>query len=386
MSRHNVEPFFIMTAALAFGTACGSDSEESNEATAGSGGTVTGGTAGGGGAATGGVGSGGIQGGGGSGGIMPMTGGSPPVTGGAGGVGGMSGAGGSGGTPIPVGCQAPVPNPSPGNTCSGTAPPALQLTEVTGGLNVPVFLTHAPGDMDTLYVLEREGTIRTITNGVLDATPFLDIQSTVEGPGPAGEQGLLGLAFDPNYQDTGRFWVYYTVSGGENAVASFTGTPGQPANASSGGILIQLEHISFAGNHNGGMIAFGPDGCLFVAVGDGGGANDPEGRGQNTSDALGSILRLDLDGYPTPAPGNMTGANVFPHLWDYGLRNPWRFSFDRATGDLYIGDVGQGDWEEIDIEPAGTGQRNYGRNVMEGDHCFIPGQQHPRHGRPLRVR
>jgi len=378
MIGHNViraaTPWITVAAIIA--VACGSDSEPS--AGGGSGGTSAGGATGGagsggtsaGGTSTGGTSSGGSVGvGGTSGSAGTNDGGSTGGSSGSSGTGGNAGTGGG----TAVGCRAPTPAASPGNTCKGTAPPALRLTEVTRNLSAPTFITYAPGDTQRLYVLERQGRIRTITNGTLDTAPFLDIDNLVGPAGLAGERGLLGLAFDPNYQQSGKFWVYYTPDStdGHNTIASFLGTPGQPADASSHGIVLDVPHVdNVIGNHNGGMIAFGSDGCLYVGVGDGGGSGDPQGKGQDTSDALGSILRIDVDQYPQAAPGNMTGTNVYPHLWDYGLRNPWRFSFDRSTGDLYIGDVGQDAWEEVDVEPAGTGQRNYGWDIMEGNHCY----------------
>jgi glucose/arabinose dehydrogenase len=245
---------------------------------------------------------------------------------------------------------------------------------VTQGLSSPVFVTQAPGDPSRLFVVQHRGTIAVIRNGAVEPTRFLDISSIVGGAGLAGEQGLLGLAFDPDYQKTGRFWVKYsaTTGSGADTVAAYKGTPGQPADPASGRILAEIStnHLNGLGNHNGGMLAFGRDGCLYIAYGDGGGAGDTQATGQNPSDVFGSLLRIDVDRFPAPAPGNLTGPNVNPHVWDYGLRNPWRFSFDRASGDLYIGDVGQDAWEEVDVEPAETGRRNYGWNTMEAKHCF----------------
>jgi glucose/arabinose dehydrogenase len=356
-------------------SACAADETPDGPGTGGSGGAATGGTA----ASTSEGGSSPSGTGGttaGTGGI-PGTGGATPP-GGSGGVStaGTAGADGSAGSPPqPAGCRAPTPNAAVGNACHGTAPPPLVLTEVARDLSAPVFLTHAPGDASRLFVAERGGVIRVIRDGAVETTAFLDISDRVRAGGPAGEQGLLGLAFDPSYAETGRFWLNYTSQDGvgDTVVSSFSGTPVQPADPTSEQVLFSVEQTSFFGNHNGGMIAFGPDGCLYVGMGDGGGGGDPDGHGQNASTALGNLLRVDVDRYPTPAPGNMGGAGVHPHTWDYGLRNPWRFSFDRATGDLYIGDVGQNAWEEVNVEPAGTGHRNYGWAAMEGTHCFTPG-------------
>jgi hypothetical protein len=195
---------------------------------------------------------------------------------------------------------------------------------------------------------------------------FLDVQVT----SGFNEQGLLGLAFDPRYQDNGRFFINYTIDDGfgvQTRIESYLVSASDPnvADPTSQELLFSFDQPQQ--NHNGGMLAFGPDGCLFASTGDGGGGNDPNGNGQMLSTPLGKLLRFDPDDPDNGAPGNLSAA--VPHIWDYGLRNPWRFSFDRMTGDLYIGDVGQDHWEEVDVEPAGTGQVNYGWKVMEGMHC-----------------
>jgi glucose/arabinose dehydrogenase len=266
-----------------------------------------------------------------------------------------------------------VPSRDPGNVCKNTPPPALRLTEVQRGLTKPVFLTHAPGDAERLFVVEIAGRVRVLRSGTLEPTPFMDIVSIVKSDAFVGEQGLLGIAFHPRFAETGRLWVSYTAKSGngDNVVAEYRVGPNGTVDNASARILVNEVHPSFLGNHNGGMLAFGPDGCLYTSLGDGGDGDDPGDRGQNPAEPLGSILRIDVDAFPAPAPGNMTGQGVDPRLWGYGLRNPWRFSFDRSTGDLYIGDVGQGAWEEIDVEPAGTGHRNYGWKVMEGKHCRV---------------
>lgn len=323
-----------------------------------SGGTTSGGTAG----ATGGTG---------------LTGGTAGAGGASGGSSGSAGTGGSGGSGKTA-CKAPQPSQNTGNACKNAPPPALKLSPVVTGLALPVFVTQAPGDKTKLYVVEQRGVIRVVKGGQIEGTPFLDITSKVASAiesGVAGEQGLLGLAFDPNYQQTGRFWLKYSKAGtarGDNVVAQYEATPGGNADPASEKVLADISqpHPNILRSHNGGMLAFGPDGCLYIGYGDGGGFGDPPGNGQATNDVFGAILRIDVENFPAAAPGNMTGANVNPHLWDYGLRNPWRFSFDATTGDLYIGDVGQDAWEEIDVEPAGTGHLNYGWNVMEAAHCF----------------
>ena len=243
------------------------------------------------------------------------------------------------------------------------------------GLRFPVSIAHAPGDSTRLFVVERTGTIRIFRAGALLPTPFVTVSGVVSG---FNEQGLLDVAFDPNYATTGHFYVFVIRSGSggfnsfQTAIVRYTVSSADPdvADPNSATPLFTLSRDAL--NHNGGKLAFGPDGCLYAGLGDGGGSNDqhgPIGNGQDTTQQLGKLLRLDVDNYPTPAPGNLSGENVNPHIWDYGLRNPWRFSFDRATGDLYIADVGQNTWEEVNVEAAGTGKLNYGWRPMEGMHC-----------------
>lgn len=253
----------------------------------------------------------------------------------------------------------------------GPVPVALQ--QVAAGLSFPLYLTAPPGDA-RLFILEKTGAIRVVKDGALLPTPFLDLSARVSG-GP--EQGLLGLAFDPAYASNGRFVVHYTDVSGNTTVSSYRVSAGDPdrADASSEAILLTVEQ-PFP-NHNGGQILFGPDGMLYIGLGDGGGGGDPGGRGQSLADLLGDILRVDVGsgtGYTVPADNpfvQQTGAR--PEVWSYGLRNPWRFSFDAATGDLYIADVGESAWEEVDVvTPAAGAARgaNFGWNVMEGRHCY----------------
>lgn len=266
-------------------------------------------------------------------------------------------------------------------SCSGdgpvnSGPPddsvgTMSLSLVADGFSSPVYVTHAPADGDRLFVVERGGTIDIIRNGSVLGTPFLDIRDRVAA---GGERGLLGLAFHPNYSANGAFFVYYTDSNGDSRVSRFTVT-GSPDMADPGSEDVLLTVAQPFSNHNGGMIAFGPDGMLYVGLGDGGSGGDPRGNGQDSTTLLGSILRIDVDGgnpYTVPADNPLIGAtSARGEIWAYGLRNPWRFSFDRVTGDLYIGDVGQGAWEEIDVQQASSsGGENYGWNVMEGTHCY----------------
>jgi glucose/arabinose dehydrogenase len=247
--------------------------------------------------------------------------------------------------------------------------PPLQLVEVARGFERPLFVTGAAGDLVRLYVVEQQGVVRLVKNGAVQAAAFLDIQDLVT-PGGPGEQGFLGLALHPDYASNGRFFVHYTDVDGDTVVAEYARALGNADAAAPQAIRVLLTVEQPFANHNGGSIAFGADGLLYIGLGDGGSGGDPMNNAQNTMSKLGKILRIDVDRYPSPPPGNLPGAD--PDVWDLGLRNPFRFSFDRETGDLYIGDVGQQLFEEIDFEPAGSGQRNYGWRVLEGLHCFNP--------------
>ena len=236
---------------------------------------------------------------------------------------------------------------------------------LTGGLNRPVGFTNAGDGSGWLFVLEQEGLIRIVQDQELLAEPFLDIRDRVGSN--ANEQGLLGLVFHPQYTQNGYLYVNYTDQNGGTVIARFSisADPGL-ADPESEVRLLQIPQPY--GNHNGGALAFGPDGYLYIGTGDGGSGGDPQGNGQSLDTLLGKILRIDVDnGDPYTNPvGNLKGE-----IWAYGLRNPWRFSFDRLTGDLYMGDVGQGDWEEIDYWPAGNpGGANFGWNFREGAHPF----------------
>jgi glucose/arabinose dehydrogenase len=262
--------------------------------------------------------------------------------------------------------------------CSGDGPSGptvgtgARLQEVAGGLSLPLYLTAPPGDVARLFIVEKTGAIRIIKDGVLVTDPFLDLTSRVS---TGSEQGLLGLAFYPDYATTGRFIVHFTDLEGTTTLSRFqvSSNPDVADPVSERIILTAAQPFS---NHNGGQVAFGPDGFLYLGLGDGGGGGDPHNRGQDLSDFLGSILRIDVrtgDPYAVP-PDNPFLQSTVPEVWSYGLRNPWRFSFDRATGDLYIADVGELSWEEVDVSTAATGGgkgANYGWNIMEGSHCFL---------------
>jgi glucose/arabinose dehydrogenase len=248
-----------------------------------------------------------------------------------------------------------------------------RLQQVATGLDFPVYLTAPPADVSRLFIVQKTGAIRIIENGTLRPTPFLDISGQVSG---GGEQGLLGLAFPPDYPANGRFVVHYTDTGGNTRLSTFqvSSDPNVADPASEQVILTAEQPYS---NHNGGQVVFGPDGLLYLGLGDGGSANDPQGRGQDLSDLLGSILRLDVQAgtsYTVPPDNPFVGqAGARPEIWSYGLRNPWRFSFDRATGDLYIADVGQDRYEEVDVATSDAGRGkglNFGWNRMEGAHCL----------------
>ena len=239
-----------------------------------------------------------------------------------------------------------------------------------------VYLTHAGDGTDRLFVLLQPGRIMLFPNeeSIESAMVFLDIREQVSDCG--NEEGLLGLAFDPDYATSGHLYVYYTASAPRRSVVSrFSVHPDDPNRADPASEQIILQVPQPFANHNGGMLAFGPDGFLYIGLGDGGSAGDPRGNGQNPDTLLGSILRIDPSSpdaghsYSIPSDNPFISMNGFrEEVWAYGLRNPWRFSFDQETGALWAGDVGQNSYEEVDIIRQG---RNYGWNIMEGLHCFL---------------
>jgi len=254
-----------------------------------------------------------------------------------------------------------------GLACS--CPAAIRLEKVAGGFERPVWAGMPSQSSGLLWVMEQAGTIRLLE---LDAgntleKPFLDIRERVTRQG--NEQGLLGLAFAPDYKDSGRYYVYYNDKKDRTVVSRFTSADKRTTDPATEEILLRYDQPYR--NHNGGWIAFGPDGMLYIGSGDGGAANDPKGHGQNLDSLLGKLLRIDVSpakGYQIPKDNpfvNREGAR--PEIWAYGLRNPWRCSFDRDNGDLWIGDVGQNQWEEIDWMPKGKGAgANYGWRLREG--------------------
>lgn len=278
--------------------------------------------------------------------------------------------------------------PEAAEPATADAPPAptfnpdqvsLALAPVAEGLSGPLFVTHAGDGSGRLFVVEKPGTIHIISEGQVVQPAFLDLTDRVGSSG--SEQGLLGLAFDPTYTETGYFWVNYTDLNGDTVIARFQTPAETPDQADPASEFVVLQLAQPARNHNGGMLVFGPDGYLWVGTGDGGAANDRFGNGQNPSTLLGKMLRLDVTSdpntpYTIPADNpwveaDWNGADVADEIWAVGLRNPWRYSFDRATGDLWIADVGQNQYEEINFTPADSpGGLNYGWPIMEGAHCF----------------
>ena len=253
----------------------------------------------------------------------------------------------------------------------GAQAPGLQ--EIAVGLEDPVYLTHAGDGSGRLFIVEQAGRIRVLQDGALRKTPFLDIARVIKS---GGERGLLSIAFHPEFAETGFLYLNYTERDGDTVVARYS-VSAEPDRADLGSALRIISIDQPFSNHNGGQLQFGPDGYLYVGMGDGGWAGDPGNRAQNPRSLLGKMLRLDVDaagGYAIP-PDNPFAATTgaAPEIWALGLRNPWRFSFDRLTGDLYIGDVGQNKWEEIDFQPAvSQGGENYGWRIVEGAHCFNP--------------
>jgi glucose/arabinose dehydrogenase len=298
---------------------------------------------------------------------------------------------------VVVGCQpvrgtaSPIPQspglPASSNPGSTTGPastavlapttvPAISVklepfASVTGG---PLAIAAPDDGTGRLFVASQDGRIWVVrTDGSVPSDPMVDLRPRIKS---GGEQGLLGLALHPSFPTDPRVFVDYTNTDGDTVVASLTLDPGDP-NRLDPASLQQLlfVHQPFA-NHNGGALAFGPDGDLYVSLGDGGSGGDPQGNGQNTQALLGKILRLDIDGaaagqpYAIPATNPFANGGGAPEVWLYGLRNPWRMSFDRASGDLWIGDVGQNSFEEVDVARAGVGGSDFGWNRMEATHCY----------------
>lgn len=278
--------------------------------------------------------------------------------------------------PAPAATEEPAP-------AATTVPAAQSLPnpenavwqQVASGLDRPTDITSPRDGSGRVFVLEQVGRIRILQNGELIPTPYLDISNIVGSN--ASERGLLGLAFHPNYAENGFFFVNYTDRDGNTRIARFSVSASDPNQADPASRLELIRIQQPYGNHNGGALAFGPDGYLYAGLGDGGSAGDPLDAGQSLNTLLGKILRFDVNGgqpYAIPANNPFAAGGGEAEIWAYGLRNPWKIAFDRATGDLYIADVGQNQWEEINFTPAGSpGGLNYGWRFMEGSHDYSGG-------------
>jgi glucose/arabinose dehydrogenase len=269
---------------------------------------------------------------------------------------------------------APTPEPT------AATPAIIRLDVVAGGLESPLDIAAADDGSGRLFVAEQGGRIRIVRDGVTVERPMLDIGDRITA---GGERGLLGIALHPNFPTDPRVFADYTDLDGNTVVSSFTVAADDPdaLDPASEQILLQVDQPY--PNHNGGAVVFGPDGMLYISLGDGGSGGDPQGNGQRLDTLLAKILRIDVDvasdqvppyGIPSDNPYADGGGGARPEIWLSGLRNAWRIRFDRATGDLWIGDVGQGAWEEIDVVRAGQGGLNLGWNVMEGFHCYEPSE------------
>jgi glucose/arabinose dehydrogenase len=310
----------------------------------------------------------------------------------------LPGCGGSGsGAPSGRGATG-TPTPSattePTGTGEATATggwPTIGFEKAWSGLDQPLDLQPVPGTSD-LVIAEQSGRLRLVRGGTLLPAPFLDISGRISS---GGERGLLGVAFPATFADTGRFYVHYTDPTGDGIIARLTTVRGSAtADAKTERIVLRIPHRQYA-NHNGGQLTFGPDGYLWIGIGDGGGGGNPLGTGQRTDTLLAKLLRIDVEGVDGGAPPDTyrippsnpfaSGKGGRAEVWAWGLRNPWKFSFDRATGDLYIADVGQNAWEEIDrvanpMASAKPAERNFGWNLWEGDHPYPPGSSPARDG------
>jgi glucose/arabinose dehydrogenase len=287
---------------------------------------------------------------------------------------------------VPVAARDPLTAPADRST-EAVEPAALssgqlRVIRVTGGLSSPLGVTHAGDGSGRLFVVQRGGTVRVVKSGTLQAGNFLNISDRISC---CGERGLLGLAFHPNFETNRYLYVYYTRTDGDVVVARMTANAARTfAPETSLKPLLVINRVSSRTNHNGGAIAFGPDdGYLYLGVGDGGSANDPDNNGQDKDSLLGKILRIDIDGtghgvggtgYGIPADNPFVDKAGSDSVWAWGLRNPWRISFDRTTGNLFIGDVGQDKYEEVNRESnSSAGGRNFGWRIMEGKHCRVSG-------------
>jgi glucose/arabinose dehydrogenase len=302
------------------------------------------------------------------------------------GCGGSDGSSTARATPTATATEAPAETATAAPTPAATAQRrGVRLVRI-GSFNAPVFVTAPRGDRRVQFVVEQGGRIMVVRNGRKLGTPFLDISGQVTS---GGEQGLLSMAFAPDYPTSGRFYVYFTDKGGDQRVVEYRRQSADRADPGSARVVLVMQDSE--GNHNGGLLLFGPGGHLYIGTGDGGGGGDrhgSRGNAQNLGSLLGKILRID----PRPSGGraySVPRSNPFVsrsgargEIYAYGLRNPWRFSFDRRNGDLSIGDVGQGDVEEIDFVRSGRG-KNFGWRPFEGRRRYTPGESAPGHVRPV---
>jgi glucose/arabinose dehydrogenase len=256
--------------------------------------------------------------------------------------------------------------------------PNIELEQVASGLTMPVAVANVGDGSGRLFIAQQTGEIRILSGGSILLTPFLDISDLVS---TGNERGLHCLAFHPDYAETGLFYVDYTDLEGNTVVARYQVSKKDPNIADPDSAQTVLTQVQPGPEHNDGQLAFGPDGYLYIALGDGGCCGDPDGNGQDLETWLGKVLRVDVNGddfpgdpdrnYAVPPDNPFVGTAGLDEIWAYGFRNPWRFSFDPATGDLFIGDVGEISWEEINFQPASSsGGENYGWNILEATHCF----------------
>ena len=304
----------------------------------------------------------------------------------------------SSGAPSPIASALPSsasPSASPRATVAAASPPSasppptaaapfdpnglrIELEPIAEGFDTPLAAVEAGDGSRRIFVVERGGAIWVVGPSGRAGSAFLDISERVAA---GGERGLLGLAFHPDFPDDSRLFVDYTDTNGDTTISSFTvpAPDAEAADAASEEVLLRIDQPY--GNHNGGVLAFGPDGHLYIGMGDGGSGGDPHDNGQRVDTLLGKILRLDVDEPSGDRPYGIPAGNPFadgregrPEILHSGLRNPWRMGFDRVTGDLWIGDVGQNAWEEVDVARAGSSGMNFGWARMEGFHCFPPGE------------
>lgn len=251
---------------------------------------------------------------------------------------------------------------------------AIGLELVAEGLTRPVQVVDPNDESGRLIVVEQGGTVQILVDGIVQDEPFLDISGRVTS---GSEQGLLSIALHPDFAENGTFFIDYTDQDGNTQIERWRVSEDDPNRANPDSVETIMTVEQPYPNHNGGLLLFGPDGYLYIGLGDGGSQGDPHGNGQDLSTLLGSILRINVDSTTGDLPYGIPNDNPFvneegarPEIWLYGLRNPWRFAFDRETGDLFIGDVGGTAYEEIDLFPAGSDGRNFGWNIMEGPECY----------------